>query len=686
MSITSPESDQNMTEQQPTRYVNGVFKGGGAKGVAYAGALQALEKKHIWFKSVAGASAGAITASLIAAGMLSDEVTAAVPKGLEAAGAGAVKRGFNAVFGHERSIFGGKGLREWLDAVFHERTGKADASPVTFAELYEVRQIELYVVVLDVSNGQPVVFNRRTTPNVEVAGAVVSSSAIPGAFPAGRGVFGGDHTGTVTHQFVDGGAWANYPAFVFEDHSFRAWLAHVGQLQSGWDDADWDAESARPVVGFILGDPVPLEQRHPIGMIPLTGPRLSRRFDQGPSYTSNKPASFIFGSLLSSNPARTIIAVALAIWMTMSVVTLPIGLRRYSTWLSGCMPSALFPAVLVVSVIVVVFAAVLAIVTLIALVTAGRLIADTVLPTVQAIMAVPTDVAPWLGKGPRSVVLRVPHDGLETTEFSVKPDTRDAAVTEAYKRVKEQLEDNRMHRRIEALLAGQEPADDYIDSTVPTPEAVDDDKPSATGFLIAVALILLVSTLGTWVTDAVGTEGIGRILVLLLLGLIGVGGALVYLSKRTELRANHRARRGITDANVGGRTLAQIAIAAGALVLVGGIALSRSAMNDRAATTSMARVTASARNPSGPNHYTLDLKGSTVSVDSSRHLRLGERVFVNTQGTGKLVGPLDNVRFGWALALWMLGLGLITSGIKRHYWVNRCRRLVSLAQSWTSQG
>src|SRR4029079_13476980 len=39
--------------------VKGVFKGGGAKGALYAGALQAVEEPGLWFSEVAGSSAGA---------------------------------------------------------------------------------------------------------------------------------------------------------------------------------------------------------------------------------------------------------------------------------------------------------------------------------------------------------------------------------------------------------------------------------------------------------------------------------------------------------------------------------------------------------------------------------------------------------------------------------------------------
>lgn len=63
--------------------VDGVFEGGGALGVAYVGALRALETHGIWFRRVAGNSAGAITACMIAAGLTADEIEfMAAPAGL----------------------------------------------------------------------------------------------------------------------------------------------------------------------------------------------------------------------------------------------------------------------------------------------------------------------------------------------------------------------------------------------------------------------------------------------------------------------------------------------------------------------------------------------------------------------------------------------------------------------------
>src|SRR4051794_20431620 len=51
-----------------------VFEGGGVKGIGLAGAFAALEQNQFVPKSVAGTSAGAITAALVAAGYSSAEL------------------------------------------------------------------------------------------------------------------------------------------------------------------------------------------------------------------------------------------------------------------------------------------------------------------------------------------------------------------------------------------------------------------------------------------------------------------------------------------------------------------------------------------------------------------------------------------------------------------------------------
>ena len=61
----------------------GVFEGGGAKGVAYTGALLAMAESKCWFRAVAGASAGAITAALVASALPPEAMESMTDKALE---------------------------------------------------------------------------------------------------------------------------------------------------------------------------------------------------------------------------------------------------------------------------------------------------------------------------------------------------------------------------------------------------------------------------------------------------------------------------------------------------------------------------------------------------------------------------------------------------------------------------
>lgn len=61
-----------MREQK--RRLDGVFEGGGVKGIALVGALEEIEQAGYHFVNVAGTSAGAIVATLVAAGYSAAEL------------------------------------------------------------------------------------------------------------------------------------------------------------------------------------------------------------------------------------------------------------------------------------------------------------------------------------------------------------------------------------------------------------------------------------------------------------------------------------------------------------------------------------------------------------------------------------------------------------------------------------
>ena len=697
--IAEPHSDT--TSQPPAdngiTYVNGVFKGGGAKGIAYAGALQAMHERRIWFKSVAGASAGAITASLIAAGMTHEQVALAVPAGLAAIKSSTYIRLGKAALGHATSLFESTELRKWLDAQLATQIGQTDGTPVTFAELYAKTEmkIELYVVAMDLSNGLPVVFSRRTTPHVEVAGAVASSSAIPGGFPPGRGIFESADDGAVVHQLVDGGTWANYPSFIFQDRSFRAWVVSQSRSIAPWTAAEehaWREENDRPVIGFILGDPEPLEHRQPVGLAPVIGPSVNRRFDQGPTYTSPKRGIYLFGAALSSDWARLIIGLALAVWIALSIAVLPIGARRVATWSSTWIPDWLYPFALVGTTAVMVLAGLVAIGTVSLLILGGRIIADTLIPSFFALMGVPTEVAPWIGMGDDSIVVRVPHEGLETMGFGVKADRRADAIEAARVSVHEQLGDPRITARLRALLTGAESTEDVATLTVTKPKPVDDpDRMSVLAITVSLVATAAIGTLSWWAVNSSATEGIIRVVLAVVIGVIAAAGAVWFAGGSAGEKAALRSQFGIRGPLARVEKTAWVVGGIGLVLVVVGAVLSDAAMSDRDADTVRAEVV-SATDDLTANDYLLryDDSGdeSTVEVRSDRHLRLGEDVFVEVDGTsgrGELVGALDDTRFPVSIVAWIFGLGLITSGVRRNRWDTRCRRLAELVDDWSGR-
>jgi predicted acylesterase/phospholipase RssA len=78
---------------------------------------------------------------------------------------------------------------------------------------------------LDIDDGVPRVMSHHNAPNGDVARAAVASSSIPAAMPSQPYVVArftgadGSERALLT-KLVDGGAWANYPRFVFSDPLF----------------------------------------------------------------------------------------------------------------------------------------------------------------------------------------------------------------------------------------------------------------------------------------------------------------------------------------------------------------------------------------------------------------------------------------------------------------------------------
>ncbi|MGH9242583.1 MAG: hypothetical protein ACRD3G_31425, partial [Vicinamibacterales bacterium] len=130
---------------------------------------------------------------------------------------------------------------------------------VTFKQLHEATEVDLYVVAADVSRREPIVFHHLYTPHCQVADAVMASASIPFAFVDGMlttdaSIVAPDPDARhkvgkrIFRTVVDGGVWVNFPMFVFKDSTFHEYMAKAGLEQSA------DKRPAGPIVGFMLNE------------------------------------------------------------------------------------------------------------------------------------------------------------------------------------------------------------------------------------------------------------------------------------------------------------------------------------------------------------------------------------------------------------------------------------------------
>ena len=244
-----------MTEHK----IDAVFEGGGVKGIGLAGAVVAAEELGYRFENLAGTSAGAIVAALVAAGYSGPELRRILQEldynrfkdpGWEdrIPIAGPI---FSLLT--EKGIYEGDFLEGWM------RDKLAAKGVQTFGDLVmEAYQddpryrYKLQVIAADVSRGRMLVLPRDIEEygvlpdKLNVARAVRMSMSIPFFF---RPVLLQDHTTGQTSYVVDGGVLSNFPVQLFDDDS---------------ENPPW------PTIGFKLVDPqegTPREIRSAISLL-----------------------------------------------------------------------------------------------------------------------------------------------------------------------------------------------------------------------------------------------------------------------------------------------------------------------------------------------------------------------------------------------------------------------------------
>lgn len=212
-------------------FENLVFEGGGSKGVAYCGAIEALEEYGIMgdIKRLAGSSAGGMTAALLAIGCSSGDIRGYLSQNLK-----------KIILDHSWGIFSflpnllcnygwnpGNKIYNWFGETFHEKTRNAD---ITFSEVHKKFGKELCIVVTNVNTMEVEYFCPRTTPDVAVRLAVRMTMAIPLLFqPVPLKRLGENNL------YVDGGVLCNYPIHCFDGH----WVLNTtGSISSRVNDGN----------------------------------------------------------------------------------------------------------------------------------------------------------------------------------------------------------------------------------------------------------------------------------------------------------------------------------------------------------------------------------------------------------------------------------------------------------------
>ncbi|HLP87534.1 MAG TPA: patatin-like phospholipase family protein [Nostocaceae cyanobacterium] len=187
--------------------VYGTFEGGGVRGTALVGAVKAITGRNIRFRAVAGTSAGAIVASLIAAGYSADEMLNMMldkdfQEFKDPVSRIPVIRHF--IAWQKNGLYKGDNFHRWIEEKLSVKImGNCFQSP-TFQDL----PIPLTVIAADISRSKMIVFNQDKYPDMPVADAVRMSMSIPGFFCPVQ--FG-------QSLIVDGGIVSNFPVWVFEE-------------------------------------------------------------------------------------------------------------------------------------------------------------------------------------------------------------------------------------------------------------------------------------------------------------------------------------------------------------------------------------------------------------------------------------------------------------------------------------
>ncbi|MDP4085627.1 MAG: patatin-like phospholipase family protein [Bacillota bacterium] len=221
--------------------IDGVFSGGGIKGLALIGAYEEIEKRGFEFARVAGTSAGSIIASLIIAGYTSKEIFQIMEE-LD------LTQLLDA-----RKTFIPLPVAKWLFVYWKLGLYKGNALEKWISEKLEVKGLRTFsdlppetlrVVASDLSNGQMVILPDDLDKygidkgSFSIAKAIRMSCSIPYFFEPVK-----LKSGDGVNILVDGGVLSNFPMWLFDND---------------------DVQKVRPVLGIKLSASEYEHEKHQI--------------------------------------------------------------------------------------------------------------------------------------------------------------------------------------------------------------------------------------------------------------------------------------------------------------------------------------------------------------------------------------------------------------------------------------
>ncbi|PSN16969.1 phospholipase [filamentous cyanobacterium CCT1] len=215
-------------------YVDAVFEGGGVKGTAFLGALRCFADAGIKFRKVAGTSAGAITAAMVAAGFTVDQLEQNVLGPLDYEGqilsqktSWLIWNGspsddlkqfpwmlLRLMIARRRGQYSAEPFKKWLSGHLEQKLSTfAPFLQTQSADLEWYQKRDLKVVISDISCQEMRVlpedlhFYGQEPTEFSVAEAVRLSMSIPLFFEPGQ---------LQDSTIIDGGVLSNFPLWIYD--------------------------------------------------------------------------------------------------------------------------------------------------------------------------------------------------------------------------------------------------------------------------------------------------------------------------------------------------------------------------------------------------------------------------------------------------------------------------------------